>query len=74
MREKLFEAMVCRILGSVVVVFPPSIAGREDTPEELFEAMVCRILGLLLSPPHNLFPGERLRSTIKRILQHLRLL
>ena len=74
MPAKLFEAMVCCIPGSVVVVFPPSIAGREDMREELFEDMACSILDSLLSPPYNLFPGERLHSTIKRILQHLRLL
>ena len=55
MPEKLFEAMVCCIPGSVVVVFPPSIAGREDMPEELFEDMACSILDSLLSPPYNLF-------------------
>ena len=60
--EELSEAMARRILGFVVVAFPQSVFGREGTPEELSETMFCRILGFLLLPPHNLFPGERVRQ------------
>ena len=60
--EELSEAMMRRILCSVLVASPQSVFGREAAPEEVSTAILRRILGSPLLSLHDLSPGERIRQ------------